>query len=66
MRTKNFLTEKLSSADAAIFWDLSEGGRYHIRGAFNRDHRDLINVLGKYVRNLKDIASRYLQVNNNA
>ena len=65
-RTKDYLTEKLSSTDAAIFWDLSEGGRYHIRGAFNSEHGDLINVLGKYVRNLKRIASRYLRVNNDA
>lgn len=65
-RTKNFLTEKLSSTDAAIFWDLSEGGRYHIRGTFNSEHGDLINVLGKYVRNLKRIASRYLHVHNDA
>ena len=63
-RAKDFLTEKLSSTHAAIFWDLSEGGRYNIRGAFNSEHGDLINVLGKYVRNLKGIASRYLRVNN--
>jgi hypothetical protein len=63
-RAKDFLTEKLSSTHAAIFLDLSEGGRYHIRGAFNSEHGDLINVLGKYVRNLKGISSRYLRVNN--
>ena len=60
-RTKDFLTGKLSSMDAAIFWDLSEGGRYHIRGAFNGEHGDQLNVLGKYVRNLKGIASRYMR-----
>ena len=60
VRTKNFLAEKLSSTDAAIFWDISEGGRYRIHGAFNGEHADQLNTLGKYVRNLKGIASRYL------
>jgi len=58
--TRNFLAARVSAADAALFWDLSEGGRYIVRGVFNAEHGDLINVLGKYIRNLKSIADRCL------
>ncbi len=55
-----FLSEEISVTDAAIFRDLSKGGRYAVRGIFNAEHADYLNALRKYTENLKEITSRYL------
>jgi hypothetical protein len=54
-----FLEEYLSLTDATLFRDLSEGGRYSVRG-FNSDHMDHKNALRKFTANLKGITDRYL------
>jgi hypothetical protein len=59
-RTVNtFLEEHLSPTDATLFRDLSEGGRYSVRG-FNSDHMDYKNTLRKFTANLKGVTDRYL------
>lgn len=54
-----FLTEKISAADAAVFRDLSHGGTYSMRRFFNSEHIDYLNVLRKHTENLREIISRY-------
>jgi hypothetical protein len=58
-QTQRFLAEKLPSTHAAMFRNLSEGGRYSVRG-FNSEHAELMNSLRVYTNNLKSIIDRYL------
>jgi len=61
-RTNEFLSAKLSSADAAIFRDLSEGASYGPPGDLRRfsDRAPYTESLRKYAANLKAITLRYL------
>src|SRR2546426_4176374 len=37
-RSDQFITERLSATDAALFRDISQGGRYSTSGCFNAEH----------------------------
>jgi len=54
------ISANFSAAHAALFSDLSEGGRYGVRG-FNGEHMDLKNTLRKLMVNLKSILDGYLR-----
>lgn len=59
----NFLEQKLSATHAALFRDLSQGGRYGTRG-YNAEHMDYKNSLLKYMANLRRITDQYIATRN--
>lgn len=58
-RANKFVGIKLSPTHAVLFRDLSEPGRYGVRG-FNSEHMDYKNSLIKYQANLKRITQEHI------
>ena len=56
--TAIYIDKHVSSADAAIFRDISHGPRKHYSKAVNDEHQNALNAFSRYLANLRSILER--------